>query len=400
MWSVVPSSPPAVPISVPGSEPMARLLGQEINVANLIAYLAELDCAPLAAALGLEGGRQLRLEAEKGRGRTGRPDAMLRNGDTVVAVLEFKVGAHQHSDQFARYDAWARQHGNVPCFLISLDRDVDDAPGTWQFVLLPELLGYWAASEAQPARLLASVMKDTLNDILGQADGPLGRAGRTAVAVAFRQLGHRLKEVLGGDCVSPGRTSGGQPSLLAYLRYPHAPRSSTGSAAEREWLCVDLRSDVRLAKPWNLRVGIEVAPARNDGSPATAEQYAAAQLRAHQLAMASGDALHTSRLAAHLREADLGALADALTSHHDGVKPHSDSADLDNWGAAAAAGHFVRSGAVTRHPRFHHDKGLRLASSSWLDKDAVTVDQLARAVEVLLRGVAADIARHRGALAG
>jgi hypothetical protein len=85
-----------------GLEPLARILSHEVNVADLLGYLVELDPDPLLAALGLQADEPgMRQEVRKGR-RT-RVDALVTDAGRPIALLELKVGAAQHGDQFARY---------------------------------------------------------------------------------------------------------------------------------------------------------------------------------------------------------------------------------------------------------------------------------------------------------
>jgi len=69
----------------------------------------------------------------------------VRDESGPVALLEIKVGATQHGDQFARYDSWAKaQTPPARCYLIGLDGGPLDAPGDWTVAFtLPVLLRRW-----------------------------------------------------------------------------------------------------------------------------------------------------------------------------------------------------------------------------------------------------------------
>ncbi|MGR7027224.1 hypothetical protein [Geodermatophilus sp. URMC 62] len=248
-------------------------------MANLLAYLIELDPSPLLHALGLHADNP-GLMQESAAGRSGRIDAFVTDGGRPIALIEPKVGASEHGDQFTRYEALAVARGGLPCHLVSLDPETADAPIGWGRHLLPEVLSGWGDSSCEVARTLAREMERALRDVLAQAAGPLGGAGRTAVAIAFRQLAHRVRVLTAavGPSGGAGTTSGGQPSVVFYVEHPLADL-----AGER--LCVDLRSEAQGASWWRLRLGVEVRPKVADGVAHTAA-VAAAQVRAHDLATA------------------------------------------------------------------------------------------------------------------
>jgi hypothetical protein len=125
-----------VALRQPGSEPLGRLLSQETNVANLLAYLIELDPSPLLHALRLQADNP-GLMQEAAAGRSGRIDAIVTDGGHPVALVELKVGASEHGDQFARYGALAAARGGLPCHLVSLDEETADVPAGWGHHLLP-----------------------------------------------------------------------------------------------------------------------------------------------------------------------------------------------------------------------------------------------------------------------
>ncbi len=93
----------------PGELPVAagraleRLLSQENQISDLIAFLAALDSVPFLEALGLPG-IHCYVEREELLGKgSGRADLIVRDDSGAMALLEIKVGATQHGDQFAGY---------------------------------------------------------------------------------------------------------------------------------------------------------------------------------------------------------------------------------------------------------------------------------------------------------
>ncbi len=355
-----------------GSEPLGRLLSHEANVADLLAYLIELDAAPLLGALGLladdPGIRQ-----EVSKGRSGRFDAFIMDDGRPIALIELKVGATQHGDQFARYDTWAAENGKVPCFLVSLDKETPAAPKHWGQHLLPDLLAGWARSPSETARVLALAMERALRDVLNQTALPLGDAKRTAVAIAFRHLDYQVYQRISDPdlCGGARRTSGGQPSLMLFERHPRA-------LSGQEWLCVDLRSEADRSSPWKLRLGVEVDPIEDEEGRADEASVSFARIRAHDLAVSMRGALRTSSFATHLRRVGHQDIADLfMMKTDDGLLHLRDEDALLQWRVAAESGDLAKGrGKLQRHPLFNHDKGLRLVSLSYLDYQQSTVVQL------------------------
>jgi hypothetical protein len=364
----------------PGSEPLGRLLSQEANVANLLGYLTELDPAPLLHALRLKADKP-GLVQESPAGRSGRIDAFVTDSGHSIALVELKVGASEHGDQFSRYEALAAKRGDLPCHLVSLDEKTADVPAGWEHHLLPDLLAGWRDSSSEVARVLARELERALRDVLGQAAGPLGQAGRTAIAVAFRQLAHQVRSL--ATDVSPSgaaeRTSGGQPSVVFYIEHPLGQ-------SRYERLCVDLRSEAKRDTCWKLRLGVEVRLDNASDVPHEAA-VAAAQVRAHDLALGLRQTLQTSAFVAHLRDMGEVELADSLQGGGiDGLVQPLDQQAVGAWRNAAQAGHLRRRGRkLERHPLFFHDRGRRLTSISYLDYKPLTASQLAALVTEALR---------------
>jgi hypothetical protein len=87
---------------------LERLLSRENQISDLIAFLATLDPEPFLAALGLPVREAwVRRELRLGN-RAGNADLVVSDKTGPVALLEIKASAAQHSDQFERYDAWAK----------------------------------------------------------------------------------------------------------------------------------------------------------------------------------------------------------------------------------------------------------------------------------------------------
>ena len=168
----------------PGELPAAagqaleRLLSHENQISDLIAFLAALDSEPLLEAFGLSG-THCYVEREELLGKgAGRADLIVRDESGPVALLEIKVGAAQHGDQFARYDSWAKaQTPPARCYLIGLDGGPLDAPSDWAVAFtLPVLLRRWQASKNPHAAWLATAAAAVLEGWVTQVDGKIGRA--------------------------------------------------------------------------------------------------------------------------------------------------------------------------------------------------------------------------------
>lgn len=362
----------------PGLEPLARILSHEVNVADLLGYLAELDPDPLLAALGLRADAPgIRQEVRKGR-RT-RVDAFVTDAGRPIALLELKVGSAQHGDQFERYAAVAQELGGIPCHLIALDAFTADVPPDWGHHLLPDLLGRWASSTVEAARVVATELELAARGLLLQAAGPLALAGRAAVAVAVRHIDDDVRRLVPelGSAGGANRTGGGQPMVIYWAPHPR-------QQSDREWLCVDLRSESARSSPWKLRLGVEVD--LGDGGGTSAET------RAHELAMDLRESLRTSNFARALTAAGHGPLAAALSSRHDGFRrrPGPDEAVL-RW--PVAPGDASRKPRRPAHPLFHHDRGRRMTTVSHVDCTSLTALDLAALVAHALRYLGAAAAR-------
>jgi hypothetical protein len=200
-----------------GAEPLGRLLSREANAADILAYLIERDSAPLLAAFGLAHVTAPGFRSEAPQGRRSRVDAFVTDGGVPVALMELKVGAAEHGDQFARYDKIAVAHGGIPRHLVSLDRFTAHVPAGWKQHLLTDLLRGWRNSPDPTAQTVAGEAERALVGIVAQADVATdldSEAGARRVANTLERIsepGHpagRGMQARGG-----GLTSGGSPRV-------------------------------------------------------------------------------------------------------------------------------------------------------------------------------------------
>ncbi len=117
---------------------LTRLLRTEDDWSNLLCFLAELDPEPLRSALLLAPGRVTvwrEASVNAGRGASaGRADFIVLLDDIESRVMEVKLGAGAHGDQFAAYDAWAEVKG-IPIsarYLVGPNADpIPNEPSHW-----------------------------------------------------------------------------------------------------------------------------------------------------------------------------------------------------------------------------------------------------------------------------
>ncbi|MFF3871197.1 hypothetical protein [Streptomyces sp. NPDC001978] len=105
---------------------------------------------------------------------------MILLDGTTRAVMEVKLGAGAHGEQFAAYDAWAETQG-VPAadrYLVSPNHDpIPDGPSAWSRRLtIAGLLGGWGRSGDDLARLLSARALQQLEQLEAEATGPANRA--------------------------------------------------------------------------------------------------------------------------------------------------------------------------------------------------------------------------------
>lgn len=384
-------------LPVAASQALARLLSQEKQISDLIAFLAGLDAEPLLRALDLPV-QQVRAKREDLLGRKSeRADLVVRSDSGPVALLEIKASAAEHGNQFSRYDTWARdQTPPARCFLIALDGDALDAPEGWVVEpTLPGLLRSWRGSPDRHAAWLASAAAGVLESWGTQADGKIRHATGPIVADLLARriaIDLRTRPNLGhGLSAEATRTTGGTAMVLAYLPFPSQPRDRSAL------LCVDFRSMIRdrPVVPWVLRLGVEVE---------VNEKITASQARttAHDLAMPVLDALTCTAVQQAFRRAGRNELAATLRPRRgsrDGLNGTLNERALSEWRENALK-------ADVKHPLLAHDSlsnGYRLASRIEVDVADLDRRQLAELVLVALEHIQTHAARlnsgqHPGAL--
>jgi hypothetical protein len=364
---------------------LTRLLSRENRVSDLVAFLVGLDAAPLLTALGLPA-QEVRAKREDllGRRETGSADLVVRNGKRVLALLEIKVSAAQHGNQFERYAGWAKSQTPSPrCYLSALDWEALSAPPDWTAVPLPCLFRSWQESCDPHAAWLASAAAAVAEDWVAQAGGNLGNAAGPVVGdlVARRIAGQLLADEDPATDLDAyaDRTFGGAAMVLAYLPFPGQ------QAGPGAWLCADLRSAARdrPAGPWELRLGVEV---KIDGEVTAAQ----ARLTAHDMTMPIRRALTCTAVKQALHQAGEPRLAGTLTSRRSSgaALENADEGTADQWREHAAA----RTDG--RHPILVHDSingrkysGYRLASLIEVSVRDLDWRQLSTLIRVALKHI-------------
>ncbi|MET7938057.1 hypothetical protein [Streptomyces sp. NPDC005322] len=163
---------------------LTRMLRTEDDWSDLLCFLAEIDPEPLRSALRLAQGtitlrREVRMKARRGV-PTGRVDCVVLLDGVERALMEMKLGAGAHGEQFAAYDAWAEAKG-IPAadrYLVGPNADpIPDGPSTWSRRLtLGGLLDGWNSSSDDLARLLAVRAHQQLEVLEAEATGPADQA--------------------------------------------------------------------------------------------------------------------------------------------------------------------------------------------------------------------------------
>lgn len=163
---------------------LTRLLRTEDDWSDLLCFVAELDPEPLRTALLLAPGtitikREVRVKARRGA-PAGRADLIVLLDGIERAVMEMKLGAGAHGDQFAGYDAWAELKG-IPVsarYLVGPNADpIPNEPSHWSRRLtLPSLLAGWSHSADDLARLLSIRALQQFNQLEAEATGPANQA--------------------------------------------------------------------------------------------------------------------------------------------------------------------------------------------------------------------------------
>ncbi|RIJ69433.1 hypothetical protein D1871_22155 [Nakamurella silvestris] len=326
--------------------PMSRLLGKEDRISDLIAFLATLDPIPLATALGISSTGTLTSHREVPI-TGGRPDLMIRCDDVDVALIELKLSASQHGQQYSAYETWAMdQRPPVAHYIASLDNDVEGIGPSWISLDLDVLVYSWEDSGHPHARWLGRIAGGTLKTWKKEVDGPIGSATNKIVAdLITRRLVGELNSSLGDDSAQAFRTSGGLPMLTL-------SRPIAGGPADCR-LVIDVRSTSRsdAAAPWIFRSGVEVGVENRTPQEA--------RVLAHDLALDIETALSLRALQDALDGSGRSDLRAALTAGRgaaDGMKM-TDAGSLSSWRTKALV-----EDRVSAHPRMFHDWGRRLAS--------------------------------------
>jgi hypothetical protein len=170
-------------LPIAASQALARLLSKENRVSDLIAFLAGLDSESFLAALGLPPQEVcVKREDLLGKRGTGSADLVVRGESGPIALLEIKVSAAEHGNQFERYDNWARDQVAQPkCYLVALDGEAMSPPPGWAVEPLPRLFRCWRDSRNPHAAWLGSAAAAVLEGWITQADGCLGNATGSVV---------------------------------------------------------------------------------------------------------------------------------------------------------------------------------------------------------------------------
>lgn len=369
------------PLPAAAGQALERLLSQETQISDLIAFLAALDPVPFLAALDMEV-QQARVRREVRLGsRAGNADLVVSGETGPVALLEIKASAAQHGDQFDRYAAWANaRKPPARCYLVALDGESLGAPRGWALEpSLPQLVRCWQGSGNPHVAWLASAAADILESWIAQADGKLGHASGPIVGdLIARRIATALLAAcnLGTEIQTEAtRQNRGAAEVLAWLPFPGQPSHLDA------WLCVDFRSTVRdhPARPWVLRLGVQVDP--SDQVPATQTKVAA-----HDLAMLILSALTCTAVQQALRRAgkeDLAASIRPRGRTRDGLFRLPDGQALSEWRANAVKASFTAAHPILAYDNFGNGS-YRLASLIEVDVTGLDRHQLTRLILVAL----------------
>ncbi|OPC76704.1 hypothetical protein B4N89_45290 [Embleya scabrispora] len=172
---------------------LTRLLRTENDWSDWLCLLAELDPEPLRSALRLPQGaitleREVVVAAGKGA-RAGRVDLIVYLDGIEVSMMEVKLGAGAHGDQFAVYDAWADAK-ELPVsarHLVGPSLDpIPNEPTHWSRRLtIPALVAAWTQSPDEVARRLSALALQQFTQLEAEAAGP-ANAVSTALSDALR----------------------------------------------------------------------------------------------------------------------------------------------------------------------------------------------------------------------
>jgi hypothetical protein len=352
---------------------LERLLSGEDQVSDLVAFLAQLDHVPLARLLEL-GDASLTVTREKfftdsDTGEEGRLDLLVLDQQSKQprALLEVKIGAGQHGEQYGLYGKWALERGIAEhCWLAALAGVDTDVPPAWRTLRLSELVGAWLESSHPHAAWLSACAANVIARREAQFDGLLGEADDIVVAdLVVKKLKADLSrdpyfERIGAELWPGMRTmGGGTPMVMVSVPLPN--RDGATDVA----MTLDLRGGTKDVRPrrWILRLGVEVE--------VTAERpRSAARALAHDLAIPVAHKLTRTAFIASLpagAERLLNALPVGSRGWRDGLKGAPGAARLDEWREAASAG-----GEPGGHPLLFHDGDCAWRRSSPLTPPAST----------------------------
>ncbi|MBV9025588.1 MAG: hypothetical protein JO362_17755 [Streptomycetaceae bacterium] len=206
---------------------LTRLLRTEDDWSDLLCFLAELDPEPLRSALHLTPGaitvqREVRVRARRGA-PAGRVDFIVLLDGVACSLMEMKLGAGAHGEQFAAYDAWAETKG-IPAadrYLVGPNTDpIPDGPSTWSRRLtFAGLLSGWNSSSDDLARLLAVRALQQLAALETEATGPAHQASiMLSDALRLRRLARLTHAVAPHGTVfnMRQRSQMGAPNICAW----------------------------------------------------------------------------------------------------------------------------------------------------------------------------------------
>lgn len=200
---------------------LTRILRTENDWSDLISLLTERDPEGLRSALKLDAGS---IEVVRERHiKSGRLDILVLLDGSPVAIIEVKLGAEAHGDQFSVYDAWAEKHG-VPVgqrYIVGPNEDpIPDVPDTWsQAFTIASLLEAWAHSDDDLARPLATEARRYFLDLEEQATGPADAAKSTlADVIRLRRAQHHVLREASPEVTFAvgGRSQIGAPNISAW----------------------------------------------------------------------------------------------------------------------------------------------------------------------------------------
>jgi hypothetical protein len=217
---------------------LTRLLHTEGNWADLVTYLAERDLEPLRATLDLPHGPPLRVDREqhivtsRQARRQGSADIVVWVADEPAALLEVKLAASAHGDQFDAYDAWAETVGLPPERRYVVGPNADPIPGepsAWSREhTIGSLLDAWAQrSQDQLARLLALEAAKEFRALDAEASG---RADQVSNDVSDRLRIRRLYGMVAVRTPS-GVELGGEKSGSGTANFSASRAVTEGSVA-------------------------------------------------------------------------------------------------------------------------------------------------------------------------